>query len=319
MKIFQKFLQLMIIICFFSCSNESKEIPNQEVRQKPLHDISLCNYYSNLKWKEKLSEADISTIHTAIGLTPPHWCEDLNLIVPLLVHREYSILDKDTLFSKENYRHCFSKTKNLSDKEFDEFLLNEIKLDTLTNHNQYTSTHQGTSYNGHLLSVLRTRMCKQLRNGFNPNVTLSNNLVDTTSNLFRYSKLPNSEAIDQLIEELLIAKDGIALHTLRTYGKEATHKILKILKDTTNFRLIEDHGKKAVLLHLMSKAQIDLSNSELNNLIAFINKKEIYEGVLNKYLWEIGMFTHQVTNEDLELCHNRIGLYYDKETNKKIR
>lgn len=141
------------------------------INDSTLNTPWLYNYFANLNWKEHLNKNDVSACLIGIDSTRRHSEFHPNPIMPLLVHCDYAVLNKGSLWRWDAYRKYFLKTQNFSDQMFDQFLLNAIdpaKLEVILK----VHVKHYSSIDDKLLDVLVIRQCKLLRKGLPANINL---------------------------------------------------------------------------------------------------------------------------------------------------
>ncbi|MGB4850184.1 MAG: hypothetical protein WBP41_19830 [Saprospiraceae bacterium] len=279
-------------------------------------------YFENLKWQDSLSHQDITTISTALDSSYAYEFSEPVLIIPLLVHREYSILNHKDLRQWEVYRKYFYQSINLSDQEYDHFLFDHIeisKLDKFVNSSDYHAVSDD------LLYALVIRQSKKLRKGLSPNVEIPDSLLNHyQKSLLFYSGIPDCLAMEALIFEILhpgkILTDFqyASLNSLYSYGVEATDKMLAIIMDSQNVKSLEEFGKKLLLNFVLTKLLTDVTKEEQNKVLKYLNQKKIYDGLFHDQKSSIAFTNSMFTGKILETCMNEIGIYYDTLANRKM-
>ena len=317
---------LILTLTIFGCQDEDIDKTAIPITAKEDYNADHNAYYVNLNWKPELDPIDARTILAEIDSSDYKYRElGYDIITPILVHRLYSATDKDTMYHWEPIRKYLTGTEGFSDVEYDQFILKKIEPIILAAKSKPKHTHSFAPFEYYVLKALAIRQCRQLRNGKLPNIELGDSLLGINeSAILKYSKLPNTEAIDQLFDkvskvQILSPIEYSLLDVLISYGSESTYKSLSIVLDTAMLNKVSHYGKRLLLIHLAERAKIDLSKEEQNKFVEFINNKEVYSNHFNdqRHLISIGAITSRITGEDEVACINRLGVYVDNVSEKK--
>lgn len=284
-------------------------------------------FFNHLIWKTKLNEREQKSILKTIKSTPNNYQHielGLNIMLPALVHRLAINSDIDSSLHWENYYDYTNENKILSDEEFDYFLYSDIRPEELRMNVRIPHAHY-ESRSDVLVNVLVIRNSKSLRNGNSQYVELPDSILTSNQKqLLAYSRLPNDQAVEKLIDELS-TYDGQAgknvsdlMMTLQTYDSGSTKRLLKIFRDTNEIKKITHDGKTFLLLSLGRKIYTDLPVKEQLEFVDMLNREEIYDGLLCEQKLIITSISQTVRGEELEKYWNRVGTSYrDIEAQKK--
>lgn len=335
MKIKNIFLQILLFSFIILpqnslCQYTELELEEQLEEDKIDEDIEeehnehhdsreMITYFNELNWKKELSPIDIARMNSALDFSDYRYKEmEANIMAPVLTHRIYSIENRQNLYRWEEYRKYLKETKKITDAEFDDFLLSNIRTDKLKKNNARIRHYR--SIDDQLLNVLVIRQSKLLRNGKEQTVNFDSKILSSFhKNILEQGKFTTTKAIQNLTTKIanlgivLSEKEYEILEALSSYGKDATLNTFEIVTDSIALKKFSQRGKRLMLHHLMMKAKIDLTKKEQLELAEFLNKEEVYNRIFNKQKYLIANIISTLTGEDIELCMKRIGISFDKE------
>jgi hypothetical protein len=308
-----------IWLLFFSCGKQKNDVPLEFTSRIEVNrNDKYIKYFENITWENRIGLTEEKTITIFIDSCHGLYREyPIKVMIPVLVHRLTNIGLRENLFEWEYIRDYLTKTKNLSDKEYDEYLLSNIDQSKLSNQHSWYSHYY--SFHDDILEALIIRQCKLLRDGKDQNIILEDRLLNNyQKTVLKYSRLPHSLAIDSLIME--IAKKEVNGHNLvkvlMQYGTEGTREVKKFI---TNEKNISNSGKNLLLYYLKEKVKSDLKKAEQIQLLEYLTTDTIYKRRFKNQLAPIAMINHEITGKDLEVCSIEIGIGIgiDIEANKK--
>jgi hypothetical protein len=317
MEIKNLFLKIIIIgFLLIPKVSKSQDIGIDNESNDDNDNPELFIYFTELNWKANLISDDIGIINSVIDRSDYRYKEvEANVMVPVLVHRLNSINEKENLFRWEEYRKYLNETKDFTDEEYDKFLLANIHFDKLKKNN-YTSHYRAIE--DRLLNALVIRQCRLLRNGKKQTVRIDEKMLYSFhKNIFEQSKFSDQQAIQNLTTKIsnlgivISEKELGILSALTSYRKEATENTLKIVKDSIALNKFSQRGKRFLLMHLLERAKIDLTKEEQKELLIYLNKDGVYNGIFDKQKDFICYLRNRITEENLESCFQE--LYPKKE------
>lgn len=302
---------LILPNCLSSQNTEFEtEIENYiEEEFNEYHDnLNLFSYFKELNWKEELSSKDKSIINSVIDLGDYRYKEmEANVMVPVLIHRLNSIDERENLFRWEEYRKYLKETKNFSDEQYDKFLLANIRSNKLKKFNNHISHYR--AIDDEILNALVIRQCRLLQNGKKQTVSINKKMLNSFhKNILEQSRFSKQEAIQKLTTKManlgivITEKEHGILEALYGFGKEATDNTFQIVKDSKALEKFSERGEMFLLLHLLERAKIDLTIEEQDELIEYLNRKEIYDQEFKENKKIICYINNRLKNDDLVTC-----------------